>query len=440
MTRLGLAMVVIATWPTAAGAQSSRLTLDEAVTLALAHGRTIAMTQQAEARAREDVALARTRRLPTFTVESQVSRLLRPVEMTFPAGAFGTFPDTGPVPATDTAVTTPARVSVLMDVSVTQPLTGLMQARLGVRSSEAALAIAAEDTRAARLAVVRDVKRTYFALLQARSALDAAGARARLLTELDDLVADRVAERVALKGDGLDLQVRRADLEVVVLGWRHTIDAQTERLNHLLGRALDTPIEVVSVAELTPSLVGADPPATERPDVRQARLRVEQAELAVRHARLDAWPSADLALQSITPMNIDGAPRHIASVALRVSWQPFDWGRRARSRAAREIDVQRAMSAVDDAASAAALEINGYRRAVDEAQQRLRAATAARSASEERARVKTAQYRVRAVLLADVLDAHATLAERAAQTDAALLTLLTARANLDYALGEDLLP
>lgn len=420
---------------------SARLTIDDAIAGALAHSRSIAIADLAEARADEDLAVARTRHLPSFSAETQVSRLLRPVEITFPAGAFGTFADTGPVPASDTAITTPARISLLLNSSVSQPLTGLVRARLGVRANEAALASAHEDARQARLAVVRDVKRTYYAVLQATRALDAADATGRMLAELDAVVTDRIAQRVALKGDGLDVQVRRAELDQTTLELRQTIAAGTERLNHLLGRPLDAPLTVEPVPEMTPRpAVDAGAAIEARPDVRLARLRVRQADLAVRDAAVDLWPSADLTVQSITPMNIDGAPRNITSVALRVSWTPFDWGRRARVKAARALEARRAVDAAADAASAAALEINGCRRAVEAAQVALRTATAARAAAEEQARVKTSQYRLRAVLLADVLEAHATLADRSARADQALLALFSARANLDFALGEDVLP
>lgn len=442
MKWVGVVLVAAGLMPAPAGAQSvSPLTLDDAVALALVHSRTVVQAGLVEARAREELAVTRTRHLPSLSVASQVSRLLRPVDITFPAGAFGTFPETGPVPASDTAVRTPARVSLLVNATASQPLTGLRRTQIAVQSDEAALALAQEDTRASRLAVVRDVKRTYYAIQQARAALDAALASERLLMELDAVVADRIAQRVALKSDGLDVLARRAELDLTTLRLRHAITAQTERLNHLMGRDPAAPLDVAPVPALASVReVAGTTAADSRPDVRQARLRVTQAGLAVRDAALDRWPEADLALQSVTPVNIDGAPRNITSVALRLSWEPFDWGRRARIRAARQLDVQRAADAAAETASAARLEINAGRRAVEDAQLALRVAATARTAAEEQARVRTTQYRVRAVLLSDVLQAHAVLADRSARHDQALLTLFDARANLDYALGEDILP
>ena len=436
MRTAGWGLGLVALCPVLAGAQP-RLSLEAAVAEAWTHSRQVAEALAAEDRARQELMIARTRHLPTLSVETQVSRLLRPVDVTFPAGAFGTFAD-GPVPAATTAVTTPARVSVVVNASASQPLTGLWRARLGVRAGEAAVAIAEEETRAARLSVVRDVKRTYFSIVQAHRSLEATEAARRMLTELEGLVADRVAERVSLKADGLDVGVRRAELEVTVLGLRHAISAGGERLNHLMGRALTSPVEVEPIAELAPYALSESGAAAEmRPDVREARLQVQLAHFRERDARIDRWPSVDLALQSITPMNIDGAPRNVSTLAVRASWQPFDWGRQARQRAVRAADTRRVEAAAADAASAATLEIRSSARALEDAQAALRAAGVARVAAEERTRVATVRYRERSVLLVDVLEAHNALADRSARYDRALLAVLDARAALDHALGED---
>src|ERR1043166_1978433 len=113
MTRAVLVLGSILFLATAASAQQHDvLTLDDALALALANNRQLQSAMLAEQRAANDVAVARSRRLPVFSSETQLSRLLKPVDITFPEGAFGNFPATGPVPSTDTTITTPARMTV----------------------------------------------------------------------------------------------------------------------------------------------------------------------------------------------------------------------------------------------------------------------------------------------------------------------------------------
>jgi outer membrane protein TolC len=440
MKRAGAILLFIALYsPARAVAQSApTLTLDEAIAIALAQSRDVDRARLAEERAADDLAVSRSRRLPVFNTEAQVSRLMHPVDIGFPAGAFGVYPVIGPVPAVDSTITTPANTSMLFNASVTQPITGLIQAGLGVRMSETAQALAQEDRRAARLAVVRQVRRTYYAILQSASALEAAETNGRLLVELGRVVASRVAQRVALKADGLAMDTRLAQNELNVVTLRHAIASQKEQLNQLLGRDVSTDFQAVPVFD--PAAASHEPAAdlaANRPDVRQAHLLVQQAELAVRRARADRIPEVGLAFQSISPLNIDGAPRNIMTAGVQVKWEPFDWGRRSRTIAGKRTETLRAVDSLRDAQDRARLEINRYRRALEEAKVSLRVAGLNQSAAREQARVRATQYQAQAALLSDALQAQATLADSTNQYQQALLTLLTASADLDHALGEE---
>src|SRR5262249_37936378 len=95
-----LASLSMAAWVSA----QETLTLGDAVRFGLEHNLTVANQSLQIDKADEDLQTARSRRLPQFKVETQASQLLRPVDLTFPRGAFGTFEGIGPVPATDAAV------------------------------------------------------------------------------------------------------------------------------------------------------------------------------------------------------------------------------------------------------------------------------------------------------------------------------------------------
>ena len=409
--------------------------------MALARNSSIESATLAEARAEEEVAQARTRRLPAFGLETQVSRLLRPVDLTFPAGAFGSFPSTGPVPSVDTTVTTPAQMTMVFAASASQPLTGLLKAGLSVQQSEHARALAREDTRATRLGVVTQVKHAYYAILEAMSALEATETNGRLLAELDRVASNRVVLRVALKADGLEVKARLAQNAVTRMALQHRVVSSKEQLNQLLGRDVSTSFDVVPVWEaLTDSRVTEDHEPVRRPDVQQATVRAQQAALAVRQARADALPDVNLLIQTVTPVNIDGAPRNITSAGVQVKWEPFDWGRKTRAVASRQLEARRADRALRDVTVAAQLEINRARRAVEQARVSLSAASLTRDVAQEQVRVRTTQYQSQAVLLTDVLQAQASLAESTNQYQCAVLSLLTAQADLDLALGEELIP
>ena len=442
MKHVALSLSLLLVWAAVASGQSlARLSLDDAIAIALEHNRSLQNSALAEERAAHDVDIARTRRLPVFGVEAQVSRLLKPIDIMFPEGAFGSFPSTGPVPATDTSVTTPARATVLLDASVSQPLTQLIQAGLNVRLSEASLELERERTRASRLSLVNSVKRSYYAILQTSSALTAAETNVQLLEELNRVVGNRVTQQVALKADGFDVQTRLAQVQLTSLTLRHSLASAKEQLNQLLGRDVRTDFDVAGALDPTRAELDLETARSRaianRPDVRQANLRVRQAELSRRVARAEYIPDVSLALQSISPMNIDGAPRNISSVGIQMKWEPFDWGRRSAAVASRGLEVRQAHNALSDTEDHAIVEINGQFRKLEEARARLRVAALSQRTAEENARVRGEQYRVQAALLADVLQAQATYAETNNQYQQALLSLLTASADFEQSLGED---
>jgi outer membrane protein TolC len=355
-------------------------------------------------------------------------------------GAFGVI-DGEPIPGGDSTVTTPAQMTFMISASVSQPLTGLVRTRLAVRQGEAAVALARQNSRAARLEVVQQVRQVYYAILEATSALDATASNRRLLTELTRVVVTRVAERTALPADRLDVEARLASLRVTELSLENAVATGRERLNRLLGRAIDTPF---AVSPLDAMAMDAHPPGAsspaDHPAVREAALRTEQAVIAEEQARADRLPDLNLLLQTMTPINIDGAPRNVTAAGLQLKWEPFDWGRKSHAIAARRLDAERADRTRRDVESAAAVAVNQARRAMDYAQATLRAALAAQYAAREHARVRAAQYETRAALLSDALQAEASLADSGDRYHRAVIALLTARADLEYALGEDPLP
>ncbi len=442
MKRVLAALVAILTVATAASAQSgSTLSLDEAIGIAIANNLTLQNAAMQVEKAEHDVAIARTRRMPSFSIETQASQLLTPVDISFPRGAFGDYPGIGPIPSTDATITTPPGMSLYLNAQATQPLSQLFTINLNVRLSETSLAYEREQVRAGRLALVQNVRRQYYAVLETASALEAVAAKTKLLEEMDRVTATRVAQQVVLKSDRLDVQTRLAEAELTRLTLGHTLATRKEQLNQLLGRDIRTPFEVAPIPE--PSRFEVDMAAAQtraldaRPDIRQARVRLQQAELAHRVSKADRIPELALAVSSLMPVNIDGAPRNISTVAIQAKWDVFDWGRKGRTVAAKGLEIRQAKNSMFDAEQKAVLEINNEFRRVEAARAQLRVARLTQEHARENARVKMNQYEVRAALLSDVMLAESNLAESDDQYQQALLSFWTALADLDHALGEE---
>jgi outer membrane protein TolC len=439
MKHLLLALIFAALSMPAASAQT--LSLEEAIALGLENNRTVANAALQVEKADHDTANARSYRLPSFKVETQGSQLLKPIDVSFDRGVFGEFPGIGPVPATDTIIRTPARLNFLVTAEAQQPLTQLIKVNLNVHLSAAAKEYQREQLRDARLGLVDEIRRVYYAIGQTRAALDANIKNLALLQELNRVVAMRVSQQVALKADSLSVQQRIAQADVTNVSLRHALASQQEQLNQLIGRDIRTTFDVVDLPETTIEqidLATAQGRAIEsRPDVRAARVKLEQAELSRRLARADFLPDVGLALSYISPINVDGAPRQIATAAIQASWEPWDWGRKGRAVASKDIEIHQARNGVRDTEERALLEINSRFRKLEEMRVQLRAARLGQETARENVRLRLTQYDVQAALVTDVLQTQSSLADSDSQYQQALAAFWTARADFERALGED---
>ncbi len=170
----GLLAIATVTWSQEAAIPAGAvLTLEQAVALALQNNRQVQNATLEAGKKTDQAAAARTYRLPAFNVYFLESYLLTPVEFTFPQGSFGTFPSTGPIPSKDTTIRTERHPTTLVAAQVTQPLSQLYRIGLNVQLQEVGGAVAQEELRLQRQAVVHDVKQVYYGILQTLSSISA---------------------------------------------------------------------------------------------------------------------------------------------------------------------------------------------------------------------------------------------------------------------------
>jgi outer membrane protein TolC len=440
-TRMLVALCTSAWLMPAAVSAQERLSLDVAIRLAVANNRQLQASRLEVQKADADVASARTRRLPIFSTDVSASQLLSPVNFAFPAGAFGTYPGTGPIPSTDTNVSVPRQATYYLQSQMAQPISQLFRIGLAIKGAEKARDVEFERVRDRQLALVAEVKRVYFSILQTESALGATGDAIEMYRALDRTLQVRVAQKVALRADMLDVQFRLAQEELSQVTRRNLLASQKERLNQLLGRDIRTEFEVApadTVSVLDVDLAAARARALEtRPDVREARLKLEQADLDRRITKAGRIPDVSLTLSHTANLNIEVLPTHIAAAGVRLTWEPFDWGRRRHELAGKSATVEQARLAVRDAEDRTALEVNSRFRTLTEKRALMNVAEMAQATSRERLRVKTNQFQLQAALLPDVLQLRAELAASDDHYQQALLEFWTAKADYDRAVGEE---
>jgi outer membrane protein TolC len=382
--------------------------------------------------------------LPVFDIQGQASQLLTPVDFSFPQGAFGDFSGIGPIPATDTNVSVPKQLTYYFSSQVSQPVTQLFRLNLGIDSAVASQAIEQEHLRSQRLSVTNSVKRLYFAILQTESALDTTDQAIALYRELDRTLEVRVAQKVALRSDALDVQFRLAKEQLTRTTYENTLANQKEQLNQLLGRDVRTDFVVEPVSTLSLSEIDLNAARTRaldnRPDVREARLKVEQADVDRRAKKAERIPDLSVAVSYSSYFNIDVMPTNLATAGVQLKWEPFDWGRKGRELASKTHAVEQARLTVRDVEDKVVVDVNTRFRTLAEKRALLNVAQMAQATSREKLRVKTNQYQVQAALLPDVLGLRAEQASSDDNYQQALLAFWTAKADFENAVGEEVIP
>ncbi|PYQ22283.1 MAG: TolC family protein [Acidobacteria bacterium] len=444
MIRKTLAFLLAAFPPLASGQEpppvAEVLTLDQAVALAVKNNRSIQSAALQVRRSEEKVGAAKADRLPVLSFQALAGRVVTPIRLTFPEGAFGTFPATGPIPAEDTVVEAPKATSAFLMATLAQPLSQLYKIGLGVRVNELSRAIDREKLREERAAVVSDVKRLYYALVQNQSAFQAAEDQVWTYKELERVVGEYVAREAALPSDHLDVKAQLAAQQYKALSLRNALATQKEQMNDLLGLELTHDFTLTAIPE--PSAEEADLQAAvgraldRRPDLKQARLQVDQADADRRLKKAEYIPELSLAFTYLTFTNVQLLPRNVAQVGLQLKWQPFDFSR-GKELAEKTLQLEQARIGVRGAEYQIRIDVANRFRKLQEARLLVEANRLARESAQEKLRVATEKYKVEAALLKDTLQAQASLSEANAQYDQALLSFWTARADLDRALGED---
>ena len=417
------------------------LTLDEAVSLALSNNRLVKNSALEEQKFDFRVSTARSRRLPQFQLNALGGELLHSFDFSFDQGAFGTYPNVGPIPGSKTKIRQPARFTTYVTGNADQPLTQQYKIGLGIRATQIGRDIAREDVRAERQKIAAEVRNAYFDLVAIQAGVEAAREEVATLEEAQRVTARYRVEQTVLRADALDVDARlaksRFDLSVVENG----LATQSEHLNQLLGRDLNTPFRVESFPEEDPAALTLEEARSQaahnRPEVREAQLKEKQAEVDRRLAKAEYIPDLSLSLRYQGLNNVRTLPANVATAGFYLSWEPFDWGRKHNLVAERTKSVEQARNGLHETESQVAVEVGQKYRKWRDSSLLLKAARTSHEAATEQFRVVNNRYKEKAALVRDLLDAQARSADAEFQYKEALSSYWRSLADLRRAMGEE---
>ncbi len=175
-----------------------------------------------------------------------------------------------------------------------------------------------------------------------------------------------------------------------------------------------------------------------RPEVRQAKLKLKQAELDRRIKKSEYIPDVSVGFTYVTLRNFDEViPKQFASLGFVMKWEVFDWGRKRDQLAEKDKTIEQARNELHETESLVLIDVGDKFRKLQQTRQALVVAQLSQETAREALRVNTNKYRLTAALLSDVLQSQASLAEANHSYQQAILAYWTAKAELEKAIGEN---
>ena len=293
-----------------------------------------------------------------------------------------------------------------------------------------------------RAAIAEQVRKAYYRLLETQSALESVEKSIPLYQETVRLAKIGLRLETVLASQQLKAEAEAAKVEFEALKLRNPIATQIEALNELMGRPVSTPFRTAAIEQIVEETIDAEEAIRKalagRPEVRQASLRVRQADLDVRVKRSEYIPDVSLALTYGSALNFQNAlPRNVLSAGVALDWEVFDWGRKKQEMSAKRHTASQARLAEEALDRRIRVEVAQTVRQCREATQRVKVSTLSLLAARQGLREQQSAFTREAVLLKDVLQSQTTLAAADDEQRRALASYWSARAELKRVTGEE---
>lgn len=424
------------TTPAASSPVARRMSVGEAVAVALRESKALRYASEGIRKARARTLEGRAASLPTVSVGATMTHLDEGAGAAFTGGD-----------GQSRTVSLARQDQPVIGIQATLPVDVTGMIRAAVEADEFVEIVARLEVARVRSQVALEASVACHDLLRARAAAVVAETA---LTNAQDRLA--MAESYERAGVGTRFEALRAQADVA--GARQTRIAAQNRismvvaaLDHALGIDQNTEIELTETPGVDPAggTLAAEIEAAyrERPEIAQAEAGIHAARRGVRLARRSSLPTVALAWNAqYTPTPAGFSPRNTTwAVVAQVNIPLFDQGL-ARARVGQaSAEVSQAEIGRQQALDGVALEVRQSHLAVADARERLAVAGAAAVVAREQYRLAQSRYRAGVTQspgtspLLEVSDAQTALTLALTNEVNARYDVQTAQAHLDRAVG-----
>jgi outer membrane protein TolC len=327
-------------------AASRRITLQEAVQLALKHNHDIRIAGYAVDEKQHAKEATRSSYFPILRNDSAFMRVTDTQLIEINSGSLGVAGGT-PIPPVNNILNQGGRNLTTSGTQITQPLTSLLKIKQANDVAQAAVKASREKADLTQNDVALAVHQVYYKILIAQAEHSATEARIKASQDLQNERMEQVKFGSSLEQDAIESRAQLLQAKQELLTTDLQLSDLKLKLNDLMGLPLTTALA------LDPTVIGFQETCqreecvkaalASHPEIREARAEVEKAEAAVRLAKTDIWlPDVEAFARYSYQNNVPFLARNFGTFGIHFGYDLFDGGRKRAVRDEHEAQVSQA--------------------------------------------------------------------------------------------------
>jgi outer membrane protein TolC len=326
-------------------ADTRRLTLTEAVHLAIGQNRALKIARLKVVEHEQQKARERAGYFPSITNQSNALHVTEFQDIGIPAGGFGTVGG-ALVPLSNITLPQGQKTLLSSGTMIAQPLTQLIRVHDANRIAAAEVAVSRDDLKKAENQVALQVHALYYGILIAQLQKRAAEQQTTYAGERLRESEDDVRNGSALKVASIDSRAVLLEGQQSVLTADLQLTDLTTELSDLLGLPLDTRLEldpaVPASFEQRPREEYVQAAWSENPEILAAEEAVRKARAAVSAVKSAYIPDITAYARQSYQNGVPFLVRNFGTFGVNLNWEVFDFGKRRAAVREREAQLAQA--------------------------------------------------------------------------------------------------
>jgi outer membrane protein TolC len=313
-------------------ASARRITLQEAVQLALKHNHDIRIAGYTVEEKEHAKRVAKSSYFPSIRNDSNFMHATDTELIELKSGSLGVAGGT-PIPPANAIINQGGKDFITSGTQITQPLTTLLKVRRENDLAQAALKASREKAQLTGNDVALAVHEVYYQVLIAQAHRSATEARIKASDALQSERLEQVKFGSALEQESIDSRAQQLQAKQELLTTDFQLTDLKLKLNDLIGLPLPTALDldpaVPEFQETCPLKDCVTAAIESHPEILAAQAQVEEAEAAVRLAKTDIWvPDVEAFARYSYQENVPFLARNFGTFGVHFGYDLFDSGKK----------------------------------------------------------------------------------------------------------------